>query len=298
MSDILWKEAELAHLQELWNVRPKMPAHHHTREKWNERAHKWEQELRENQAREERSRRRVEATARYLIRRGVLTEDTAVIDIGCGPGRFVAEFAKTAKQSDGLDISDQMTGYGWAFCREAGLDNVSFYDLDFKTMDPAEQGMEEKYDLVFSSITPAVGNKAGYEKAMAMSKGWFFNANFVTIRDTLQTALEEKLGFVPARSRDGAGFYCMMNELLLKGYYPELTYYSEQDVDYYDIESAYREYSNWFFREGPDGQQERAMKEALASLADENGRIRAEKEWVYAWLLVDKQNRNVHENNT
>ncbi len=290
-----WKERELEHLSQLWELRPAMPQNQHTREMWNERAKGWEQGLRENKKRQNRSRRRVEATAKYLIGRGVLTPETNVIDIGCGPGRFVAEFAKTAKHASGLDISDAMTQYGQAFCTEMGLSNVSFYALDFKTMDVEAEGMKERFDLVFSSITPAIGNKAGYEKALAMTNGWFFNANFITIKDSLSEALEEKTGLCPVRSRDGAGGYCMINELMLKGYYPELNYFEESATDEYTPEEALAEYLPWFFREGASKEQEETFRKVLEGLADPDGIVRAEKQWVYVWTLADKQNRNIYD---
>ena len=293
MDYLNWKAAELAHIGELWDVRPK-GLMQHTKECWNEKAHDWERGLRENEKRQERSRKRVEATAAYLIERGVLTENTDVMDIGCGPGRFVAEFAKTARSSEGLDISDQMTQYGLEYCKENGLENVSFYARDFKNMDLKAEGLYEKYDLVFSSITPAIGYRGGYEKAMEMSKAWFFNANFISIRDTLEEALEEKLGTHPVRYRDGAGFYCMLNELLLKGYYPELRYYREEDCDIFTPEEALEEYEKLFYRQGANGNEIRQMKEALESLKKEDGRVVSEKEWVYVWLLVEKNSRNVH----
>lgn len=292
-----WKEAELHHLDFLWDIRPK-EIKQHTKENWDGWAHDWEKELREDEKRRKRSQKRVEATARYLIKRGVLGPDCDVIDIGCGPGRFVAEFAKTAKHAAGLDISDQMTEYGLAYCKEMGLDNVSFFAKDFKEMDVEKEGMTEKYDLVFSSITPAIGCRGGYEKAMKMSKKWFFNANFISTSDTLQESLSEMMGIHPVRSRDGTGFYCMLNELILKGYYPELEYYRENDVVEYNVESAFLEYSKWFFRNGIMEKDEKRMKDALASLSDRDGKIRSEKEWVYVWLLVGKKGRFIHEMDT
>lgn len=288
-----WKELELNHLKDLWDVRPPGIVRH-TKDFWDEKAHRFEKDLTEDESREARSRRRVEETAAYLIERGVLTEESTVIDIGCGPGRFVAEFAETAKQSDGLDISGQMTEYGLEYCNKKGVKNVSFYARDFKHMDVKKEGFFEKYDLVFSSITPAIGYKGGYEKAFDLTKEWFFNANYISVTDTLQTLLEKELGRFAVRSRDGAGFYCMLSEMILKGLYPELRYFRETDVDLYDPDAAYKEYSRWFYREGPTKEQERRMKEVLLRLCGEDGKLRSEKEWVYAWLLVSKNGRIVH----
>ena len=165
-----WKTEELKHLDLLWEARPPIVMSH-TRNDWNRRAVSWEQGLRENETRRERSEKRVKATVDYLVSVGALDSGTDVIDIGCGPGRFVAEFAKIARHATGYDLSDSMVAYGREFCRERGISNATFRAGDFKELDVEAEGLAGKYDLVFSSITPAMGYRDGYKKGMLMTNG-------------------------------------------------------------------------------------------------------------------------------
>ena len=106
-----WNNKEqLERFLTLQRKKPEMPVQH-TRELWDRWAHNWESGLREDEARKERSRKRITATAEFLRSHGLLGADCEVIDIGCGPGRFVAEFAKTAKYVTGTDLSPNMLDY-------------------------------------------------------------------------------------------------------------------------------------------------------------------------------------------
>ena len=118
-------------------------------------------------------------TAVRLRQRGLLGPEQDVADVGCGPGRYVAEFAKTARSVMGTDISPKMTGFGAAYCREQGLTNVSFQPVDFRRADIAALGWEGKFDLVYSSITPAISGLSGLDNLIRMSRAWCFNASFV-----------------------------------------------------------------------------------------------------------------------
>jgi len=173
-------------------------------------------------------------------------------------------------------------------CHEMGLDNVSFLVMDFKTLDPAESGLTGKYDLVFSSITPAVGSREGFLKAFEMSKRWFFNAAFIDIQDSLLDRLDSVLGTNSADPKNSEGFYAMFNEMLLKNYLPQINYYIEKDTEYLRAEEALGKYSSMIWKDGADEEQLSLLKKELDSIKNENGLVSTEKQWVYGWMLVDK----------
>ncbi len=287
-----WKNEELKHLAVLWDTRPPITLSH-TKKDWNRRAVSWEQGLRENESRRKRSEKRVKATVDYLVSMGALGPETDVIDIGCGPGRFVAEFAGIARHATGYDLSDSMVEYGREFCRERGISNVTFRSGDFKELDVEAEGLAGRYDLVFSSITPAMGYRDGYKKGMLMTNGWFFNACYVSSVDTLQEKLDQKLGIRTLRKDFGSGFYCMLNELFLTGMHPELKYYNEESFEAYDEDSALAEYAHVMLKDEGTPEQIEELKRAISQIGEAEGEIRSHKQWVYAWMIVDKKGRNV-----
>ena len=77
-------------------------------------------------------------------------------DIGCGPGRFVAAFARHVHKVVGLDISDKMISHGMEHIQKEGLSNACLYVCDFQKLDIEKAGYKHAFDLVFSSMTPAL----------------------------------------------------------------------------------------------------------------------------------------------
>lgn len=289
-------EQELAHFQEIWCYR--RPSHvEHTRQVWNERAHEWERELQQDEERRLRSDKRVQATAAWLRSRGILGPDQEAIDIGCGPGRFVAEFAKTARHVVGTDLSNQMLIYGEQYARSIGVENTSYVDADFQTADIDALGWRGRFDLVFSSITPAINGKTGLDKLMAISCGWCFNSCFVNFEDKLEQALvREILGQEPKTGWNPHWhwFYALFNLLLLDGYFPEVTYYREEKAGTIAAgEEAARGYASRLSElySVPEGGLVPQITKYLEFHADLDGMIARDDVTVYGWILWDTRNR-------
>lgn len=185
----------------------------HGKKDWDGRAAEWAADLKEDKDFKKRSDLRVAATVDHLRGKGILNGNCDMIDIGCGLGQFVAEFAKCARHVTGTDISSEMLRLADKHCREQGVSNVSFDACDFKETDIDEKGWKGRYDLVFSSITPAVNTPESWDKMIKMSRGYCFAANFADDPSMPH--------------RDGRDVYILYNILWLKGYFPEITYYEE-----------------------------------------------------------------------
>ena len=111
------------------------------------------QNIRENEEEERVTANRIETVSEYLRSRGILRGDQTVIDVGCGTGRFTAEFAKTAKHVTGMDFSPTACDAARRRAGDHGLRNVDVINADFAVFDPEKEGALKKYDLVFSSIS-------------------------------------------------------------------------------------------------------------------------------------------------
>lgn len=290
-------EQEMAHFQEIWCYRRSSHTEH-TKETWNERAHEWEQGLQQDAERRRRSDERVRATADWLRSKGILGPEQEAIDIGCGPGRFVAEFAKTARHVVGTDLSDRMLAYGERYARSIGVENTSYVDADFQTADIDALNWRGRFDLVFSSITPAITGKTGLEKLMAISRAWCFNSCFVNFEDALEQSLvRELLGREPKAGWNPHWhwFYALFNLLLLDGYFPEVTYYREEKIKTVAAgEETARDYARRL-SESYDGAQEETLipriKKCLETYSDSDGMIAYNDVIVYGWILWDIRNR-------
>jgi SAM-dependent methyltransferase len=280
---------ELDHFRAIWEYRS--PGHKtmHTQQIWDERADEWENELTYDEIKIDSTRRRVNATVSYLRSRGLLRSTDDVIDIGCGPGRFVAEFAKTCRSATGSDISGRMLEHGAAFAQKNNLTNTDYIQADFNTADLDTLGWRKRFDLVFTSITPAVGGSENLNKLMEMSRGYCFNSCFVHAGDDLlDKFLQEELG-AEQRNRVGSywhWFYGLFNLLLLEGYFPEITYYDDCRNEQLPVtmETARRLCGKAFFLDGMNAEK---LYEYMKRNANPDGTIARNSVCRYGWILWD-----------
>lgn len=260
----------------------------HAADKWDKRAEVWEQEY--SDKRKMKSDDRIKDTADYLRGRGLLGPDCDVVDIGCGPGRFAAAFARTARHVVGLDISERMIHYGNAHAEREGLQNVSLRVCDFQTLDIEREGLAGKFDLVFSSITPAIHGMSGLEKAMRMSRKYCCDISFVHSANEMETAImREVFGRERPSPWNTHWFYTTFNVLLLMGYYPEATYFKrhqENDLD------SYAERAKLFLEQMLAPHEQTPENEArvlswMRKRADANGTLTEVSDIWYGRLLWD-----------
>ncbi|MDR0916011.1 MAG: class I SAM-dependent methyltransferase [Oscillospiraceae bacterium] len=219
--------SELTHFRGLWETRGNSPVNH-SPEIWDERAQEWIDDLEADGDDSHSTIARASATAEYLRWRGLLKAADTVVDVGCGPGAFVAEFAKSVYHATGIDYSARFIDFAAGYATERGVSNTTFARHDFFALDIAAAGYERAFDLVFTSITPASSGKGCLEKLMRMSRAHCNNVSFVHAGDSLAERVTRDVFGHDFRPRwDGAGFYTMTNLLWLEGFYPETYYYDD-----------------------------------------------------------------------
>lgn len=190
-------------------------------ERWNKRADFWE----DARKKKEKGDERVISAINYLDSKGLLEKNYDVADIGCGPGRFAAAFAKYVHKVVGLDISDKMVKHGMEHIQNEGLNNAILYTCNFQTLDIDKSGYTHAFDLVFSSMTPAIHNMDGLIKSMEMSRAWCCNITHLDRRNSLrEQILQEVFGKQTAPQWNGRWFFSLFNILFLLGYNPETSY--------------------------------------------------------------------------
>lgn len=193
----------------------------YTAGKWDKRADFWEMERKLQRKNDER----VEKTLNLLLQKGILSETCRIADIGCGPGRFAAVFAEYAENVVGLDISPKMVEYGNAHIQNLGLHNAQLRCCDFAELDLDAEGYRAAFDLVFSSLTPAIHNVDGLLKSMEMSRGWCLNISHIQRNNHLRSRILREVFHrtLPAKG-EGRVFYALFNTLFLLGYRPETSF--------------------------------------------------------------------------
>ena len=217
---------ELNYFEQLWSQRSAGPVDHSS-EIWDKRAERWIANLNAEPGKTAR-KQRIRALAAQLRGCGLLDGEQTVVDIGCGPGLFVLEFARTARQAVGIDYSARFVEHAKKLAVERNVTNAEFLQRDFFALDIEKEGFCRAFDLVFSCLTPAATGNGSLEKLMGMSRGYCCNTTIVHAEDSLAEQVMRDVYGEELKSRwNGRSFFTLANLLWLRGYYPETFYYDD-----------------------------------------------------------------------
>lgn len=93
----------------------------------------------------------------------VIKDGDDVLDVGSGPGTYGLEFAARCRSVTCMDGSQNMLGR----IIGKGIPNVTCIRSDWETFDT-----EERFDVVFSSLCPALNDPEGILKMESFSRGY------------------------------------------------------------------------------------------------------------------------------
>lgn len=129
-----------------------MTAQNSTREFWNSRA--------ESFPRYEAGADTYEGRMLLLARdNGVDFRGKTVLDVGCGSGMYTIRLAQEAASVTAVDISDEMLRILMQDAAAQGLANIRPVLSDWEHF-----ALEERFQIVFASMTPALSDDAAREK--------------------------------------------------------------------------------------------------------------------------------------
>lgn len=134
----------------------------------------------------EKGDERVISAINYLDSKGLLEKIMMSQILDAVPDGLLLHFAKYVHKVVGLDISDKMVKHGMEHIQNEGLNNAILYTCNFQTLDIDKSGYTHAFDLVFSSMTPAIHNMDGLIKSMEMSRAWCCNITHLDRRNSLR----------------------------------------------------------------------------------------------------------------
>jgi len=228
---------------------------------------------------------RIQKIVEFMSKNNLLTQDSSVLDIGCGPGRFAVEFAKASNDVTGLDISPKMLDHAQNNAVAADLTNVSFKNLNWDDVDLEEHGWKKKFDLVAAINSPGIHDQITLEKMTAASKGHCFLSNFVDRSDSVQDIIRREILMLKEPKFYVNTIYCIFNILWLKGYYPHITYVDTDREHVRSLEEACIYYGTLFEAENNSDDQKYTLIRNFLEKISQNGfvseRVRTKTAWTY-----------------
>jgi SAM-dependent methyltransferase len=84
----------------------------------------------------------MDRSIRWIVQKFNIMEASRVLDLGCGPGLYTHELAKTGAQVTGIDVSSNSIEYANRKAKEENLD-IEYINANYATCD-----FKRKYDLI------------------------------------------------------------------------------------------------------------------------------------------------------
>ena len=104
---------------------------------------------------------------RIIRENGVELRGKRILDVGCGSGMYTIRLAREAQSVVAVDISDEMLRILAEDAAAMRLANITCVRSGWDTFETAD-----RFDVVFASMTPAVGDDQTRKKLLEYSEGW------------------------------------------------------------------------------------------------------------------------------
>jgi len=92
----------------------------------------------------------------HLFSKGTLNSDSTVLELGSGPGTYSLKIAPRVKRLVCVDASPKMMKRMMTEAKKNGIWNIRYITSDFFELD-----LDERFDLVISSLCPGTGTAEG-----------------------------------------------------------------------------------------------------------------------------------------
>jgi SAM-dependent methyltransferase len=109
---------------------------------------------------------------------GFQAEGARVLDIGCGPGAISIPLARAGAEVTSLDISYKALEYLKANAKEESLP-IETIECSWWKANIDKLGLRNKFDLVVTSMTPAVKDDSAFDRMMACSRNFCYYSHFL-----------------------------------------------------------------------------------------------------------------------
>jgi len=148
-------------------------------EYWNQRAEGFANSTIKSDSRQERTRE----VFSFLELFGIIKSDMTVLDIGSGPGSFAIPLAERGARVVALDPASRMLEILKENLPPSMPGSVNCVQALWEDYDVENRGWENKFDLVFASMSPGVNNLETLQKMMFCSRRWCYLSGFSGTRN-------------------------------------------------------------------------------------------------------------------
>ncbi len=155
-----------------------------------------------------------------LKQKGALSPENTVLDVACGTGTYAVRMAPLCREVVALDVSQAMLKQLRQKQEKLGIKNIRTIHADWNSFQ-----IQEKFDLVFVSMTPILRSLDNLDRFLEISKKYLAVICWAGIRENplLNRLYDEILGERPDKQR--TDIVVLFNYLYARGYAPDLKFF-------------------------------------------------------------------------
>lgn len=168
------------------------------------------------------------ALLKLIAKENMISNESVVLDVGCGAGQYSIALAKKCKKVIGIDISPVMIRIAKEKANVLGIDNIEFICLDFEELDTKDPNFHKKFDLSFANMSPAVSKQIDFQKMIDTSKGWCIVSKHKKNEESISSQINEIITEHTISYFSIESILCGFNFVLKNNYLPKLEYNFEK----------------------------------------------------------------------
>ena len=130
-----------------------------------------------------------------LADRGVITQESNILEIGSGSGRYTIPLVRKAGSIIATDISSKMLFYLKDYAEEENADTIKIQKIDWLNTDVESVGLDNDYDLVLAVMSPGIRSKEALYRMGEISKGYCLVGQYVSWVDPPLVRIKQDLNF-------------------------------------------------------------------------------------------------------
>jgi SAM-dependent methyltransferase len=208
-----------------------------------------------------------------------------VLDIGCGTGFYSVQFSEISEHVTAMDISQNMLDYAEENSKAKHRNNIDFLKKTWSELHLEDLKWEEKFDLVFASMSPAIDSYENLIKMINCGRKLYFLSGFVEKKHSLKDELSKIILSSHSDSPYGSKIYSAFNILWNMGYYPKISYKDSSWKKCKSIDEFYEEVLIYFGRTKTLTEEDKVViknyieNKAVDGMIEE--KITAKVAWLY-----------------
>ncbi len=230
-------------------------------------------------------RNQVNAVIDILQQKGALDKENFIIDIACGTGTYAVKMATKSNKVVCLDISSGMLQKLREKAEKLQLSNIEILQQDWH-----EFHANDKYDLVFVSMTPLLRSPENIRRFLDLSRRFLSIVTWAGVRENqlLKELYREIMG--KDLKQHGHDMILPFNYIYSLGYAPHLTFFNGC---WERLRPARTQAENFIWRlelYRPLAREEKELViNRVESLADSDGMVSVTTRVRTCLMLIDKK---------